>query len=565
MTLATLLGGLGIFLLAVTMMTDGLKLAAGDSLKDLLQRSTRTPLRGLVFGTVATSLVRSSSAVTVATIGFVNAGLLNLSQSLGVVYGANIGTTTTGWLVAFVGLDFKIETLALPMIGLGMLTRLIGGDRRIGALGEAIAGFGLFFIGIDFLRDAFAGFAGEIDVAAIRPAGPIGLVLYVGFGFLMTLLTQSSGAAIAITLSAAAGGVLALDAAAATVIGTNIGTTSTAVLAVIGATANARRVAAAHVLFNVLTGAVALLLLPAMLWIVRVAESGLGFPDAPTLALAGFHTVFNVLGVLLIWPFTARLAAFLERRFVTRTEALARPQFIDRTIIGAPGLALEALTRELERATAIARDVVAASWGPGAVSPVVAAEQRQILTGLLEAVAPLIAELGESRLSQAHAERLAAALRITNYLEDVATLARTIADQAPRVAEIRRPPALQHIAEYEAETLAHVARCDPALPDYDAANLEEHYQALRALWHDLKSLLLEAALQRHIPLEPLNPALDALRGCLKVSEQMTKVTQRLAEFRTGPDPAPEGASTEPTADASAEAATESAQSTSPER
>jgi len=543
---ATIFGGLGIFLLAVSMITDGLKLAAGDSLKRVLANSTRTPLRGVAFGALVTSLVRSSSAVTVATIGFVNAGLLNLTQSLGVVYGANIGTTTTGWLVAAVGLDFNIEVLALPMIGAGMVARLAGPNRRFGALGEAIAGFGLFFIGIEFLRQAFAGFADNIDVAAIAPAGVLGLMLYVGAGFLMTLVTQSSGAAIAITLTAASGGVLTLDAAAATVIGTNIGTTSTAVLAVIGATANARRVAAAHVIFNILTGAVALLLLPALLWLVRFAEGALGMADAPAMALAGFHTVFNVLGVLLIWPFTARLAAFLQRRFVSRIETLARPLFLDRTIIGAPALALEALVRELERATELARQAVAAAFGVGAANPVAAAEQRYGLSGLLDAIGTFIAQLEASRLDKEQAERLAVALRITNYLEDVSTLARGIVEQAGRVDAIRRSPTAQLIAEYEAATLAHVAHCDPSLTDYNADGLERSYLALRAGWHELKSRLLEAAIQRQIPLEPLNPALDALRGCLKIAEQMTKVAGRLATFRpSGPvDVTPPAAATD---------------------
>jgi len=537
LTIANILGGLGIFLLAVTMMTDGLKLAAGDGLKDALIRSTSTPLRGLTFGFVVTSLVRSSSAVTVATIGFVNAGLLNLVQSLGVVYGANIGTTTTGWLVAFVGLDFNIETLALPMIGLGMLARLAGGERRSGAFGEAIAGFGLFFIGIEYLREAFAGFAHQIDVAAIAPQGVTGLLLYVGAGFLMTLITQSSGAAVTITLTAVSGGVLSLEAGAATVIGTNIGTTSTAVLAAIGATANARRVAAAHVLFNALTGAVALLLLPVMLWLVQFGESRLGTSEGPTAVLAGFHTLFNVLGVVMIWPFTARLAALLERRFVSRTEALARPQFIDRTIIGAPSLALEAIGRELQRATTMARELVSATWGAHASSSAAAAEQRQILFALLEAIEPFIGRLGEGRLSADEAERLAAALRIANYLEDVTTLARGVADQAPRVTAIRRPPAAQQIAEYEAETLAHIASCDPSLGALDPAALDERFQQLRTTWHELKSQLLTAAIQHQIPLEPLNPALEALRSCLKIAEQMTKVAHRLMTLRPAPEPA----------------------------
>jgi len=553
LTIGTILGGLGIFLLSVTMMTEGLKLAAGEGLKDALARSTRTPLRGLAFGFAVTSLVRSSSAVTVATIGFVNAGLLTLSQSLGVVYGANIGTTTTGWLVAFVGLDFRIEALALPLIGLGMLARLAGGGRRIGALGEALAGFGLFFIGIEYLREAFGGFADSIDVVSIRPEGLLGLILYVAAGFLMTLVTQSSGAAVTITLTAVSGGLLTLEAGAATVIGTNIGTTSTAVLAAIGATANARRVAAAHVLFNILTGAVAIALLPVMLGIVRLTESVLGVTDGPTTALAGFHTAFNVLGVLMIWPFTGRLAAFLERRFVSRTEVLARPQFIDQTIIGAPALALEALIRELERATVIARESVAASFGPAAVSPVAAAEHRQILTGLLDAIATFIAQLGESRLSPDQAERLAMALRITNYLEDVATLARGIGDQAARVDAIRRPPAAQQIADYEAAILTQVAHCDTALVGYDIDGLEERYHELRALWHELKSRLLEAALQRQIPLEPLNPALDALRGCLKVAEQMTKVAERLETFRVVSPGAAETTTSDPDGPANAAA------------
>ena len=134
---ATLLGGLGLFLLAVGMITDGLKLAAGDTLRDVLARSTSTPLRGVASGILVTALVQSSSAVTVATIGFVNAGLLTLPQSLGVVYGANIGTTMTGWLVASVGFGVKLETFALPLVGLGMLGRLVRPASRIGSPGSS--------------------------------------------------------------------------------------------------------------------------------------------------------------------------------------------------------------------------------------------------------------------------------------------------------------------------------------------------------------------------------------------------------------------------------------------
>ena len=354
----TFLGGLGLFLLAVSMISDGLKLAAGDALKEILARSTSTPLRGVASGLLVTAIVQSSSAVTVATIGFVNAGLLNLIQSLGIVYGANLGTTMTGWLVAAVGFDFKIEALALPLIGLGMLARLTGASRKLGAAGESLAGFGLFFIGVDVLQEAFQGLAADVDVGAFAPQGGLGLVLYVALGFFMTVATQSSSAAIAITLTAATGGVLGIDAAAATVIGANVGTTSTATLAVIGATANARRVAGAHVIFNLLTGIVALALLPLLIWTVRTSGEALGLEDAPAITLALFHTIFNLLGVLLMWPLTGRLAAFLERRFTTRAEMLSRPQYLDRNVMATPPLALDALKLELRRASRLTRDVV---------------------------------------------------------------------------------------------------------------------------------------------------------------------------------------------------------------
>ena len=353
--IGTLLGGLGLFLLAVAMITDGLKLAAGDALRDILARSTRTRWRGVASGLLVTGLVQSSSAVTVATIGFVNAGLLSITQALGIVYGANIGTTMTGWLVAAIGFNFKIEAIALPLIGLGMAARLLGKNTRIGAFGEALAGFGLFFIGIDFLREAFEGVSASLQVTDLSAGSGRGILLYVSFGFFATLITQSSSAAIALTLTAASSGVLALDAAAAMVIGANVGTTSTAALSVIGATANAKRVAAAHVMFNALTGVVALILLPALLAVVDLTATTFGLAAVPAVSLALFHSVFNILGVAIMWGLTDRLALFLNARFVTLAETLSRPQFLDRSIAVTPSLAVDALVLELTRTAQFAR------------------------------------------------------------------------------------------------------------------------------------------------------------------------------------------------------------------
>mgnify|MGYP001827057024 FL=1 len=164
LTIGMLAGGLGLFLLAVNMITDGLTQAAGHALRDMLGKWTSTLGRGIVTGFSITAIVQSSSAVTVATIGFVNAGLIGLYQSLGVVYGSNIGTTMTGWLVAAIGFQIKVDAFAMPMIGIGMLLRLTGAGSRRAPVGMALAGFGLFFIGIEVLKDAFEGLAVAIEL-----------------------------------------------------------------------------------------------------------------------------------------------------------------------------------------------------------------------------------------------------------------------------------------------------------------------------------------------------------------------------------------------------------------
>lgn len=193
------IGGIGLFLLGMRLMTDGLRLAAGSALRRMLGQWIRTPMRGLLSGALITSLVQSSSAITVATIGFVNAGLLTLRQSVGVIYGSNIGTTMTSWLVALIGFDVDVKALALPLIGTGVMMRLTGAHRRYGALGEALTGFGLFFLGIDVLKVAFSNVGAEVPLQHFANGGMGGAALFVGIGFVLTLLMQSSSAAMALS------------------------------------------------------------------------------------------------------------------------------------------------------------------------------------------------------------------------------------------------------------------------------------------------------------------------------------------------------------------------------
>lgn len=340
-------GGLGLFILAIEMMTDGLKQAAGSGLKVLLSSWSSHPVKGILSGTVMTAVVQSSSAVTVAALGFANAGILSMRQAIGIIYGANIGTTVTGWLVALIGFKFSIQAFALPMIAMGVLLKLTKPSQRASAFGVALVGFGLFFVGIDFLKEAFSSVVEAFDLTRIKADGINGIFLFLLIGTVMTILTQSSSASIALIITAASTDVVGLYAAGAMVIGANIGTTTTALLASVGATANAMRVATAQVIFNLSTGVVALVLLPVIFFAIEKLSVAAGLNTDIAFTLALFHTAFNVAGVVLFYPITGRLADFLEQRFRSREQIPFRPHYIDKNVADTPDLAVNAAALEL--------------------------------------------------------------------------------------------------------------------------------------------------------------------------------------------------------------------------
>lgn len=534
-TIGMLAGGLGLFLLAVNMITDGLRLAAGNALRGMLGKWTRSPAHGMVTGLSITAIVQSSSAVTVATIGFVNAGLITMYQALGVVYGANIGTTMTGWLVAIVGFKIKVETFALPLIGIGMLLRLTGGDSRRAPLGMALVGFGLFFIGIDVLKDAFAGMTAAIDLQRFTVDGVKGILLYVGIGFLMTVLTQSSSAAIAITLTAATGGVLGLHAAAAMVIGANVGTTSTAAIAVIGATPNAKRVAAAHVVFNVVTGMVALIMLPLLFLVVKSTGKLLGLEDIPAVTLALFHTSFNILGVLLMWPVSNRLTRYLERRFVTLEEIEGRPRFLDKTIAVSPSLALNALVLELSRIAAIARRMalaaLSAESGPGKRM----ASDHMVAKKLAHAVAEFINRLGRGSLSSEVADQLAKLLRAEQHLlacvDQTLFVARAQADLEPVVDA----GLMESITHYRSEVVSLMELCNTDVEGFSFADCEAQLERVQVAYDAAKVVLLRAGAELQIPIPAMIDLLDQNSRIRRMARQMVKAMRYLNELYTVAD------------------------------
>ena len=514
--LATLIGGLGVFLLGMAMMTDGLKLAAGPALQRILAQATRTRWHALGSGILVTALVQSSTAVGVAAIGFVNAGLLTLAPAIWVVFGANVGTTMTSWVVALIGLKFKVEALALPLIGVGALLRLTGQQRRSGAIGTALAGFGLLFLGIGLLQQSFGGLSDRF--ALPQGEGVLVLLSQLGIGLMMTVVMQSSSAAMTITLTAAQSGLIDAQGAAAVVIGANIGSAVTTALAGIGATSNARRTALAHVVFNLVTGAVALLMLPWLVSLIVLAREGLALPPDPATTLALFHTSFNLLGVLLMWPLAGRLTRWLEGRFRVREEDEALPRFLDKNVLAVPALALDALAQELARAGRLGEDLMRGVIGGARAEQL--ASQARVAEQLGAAIDGFAERLSQSALTADASERLANLLRVHRYQ---ARSARLALDAAPLHAPTVDDPGWR----------AHHQDFLTALQSGDLGEIERSYQPL-------KSTVLVLGAAGRLPLVTMEGELARYSDLRKAAEQALKARDYL-------NPSAENGSQDPSA------------------
>lgn len=527
--LGNVAGGIGLFLLGMMLMTDGLKLAAGRALRHILSEWTRTPMRGFFSGILITSLVQASGAVTVATIGFVNAGLLGLLETVYVIFGSNVGTTMTGWLVVLVGFQVDVKAMALPLIAVGMILRLTGRGRRRGAFGVALAGFGLFFLGIDILKTTFEHLGRDFPIASWAREDFLGVLLFVGIGFVLTFLMQSSSAAIAITLTAAGGGLVPLADAAAVVIGANLGTTSTAALAVIGATANAQRVAAAHVAFNLLTGLVALVVLVPLLSGIQAALALLGEAAAPATVLALFHTVFNVLGVLLMWPITRRLVTFLEQRFRRSDEDEARPRFLDKNVVGTPALALEALASELTRTGRLVRDMAKSALSSEGVPEARLAEDQRVLMRLTDAVRQFTVQAQRTDLPEELSEALPNVMRVARYYDEAAEAAVRIAAVQQGLGDIEDPELADAMADFRCECVALVECADTGRTDFSAEGCRQRLADLERRYQDLKALLLRSGARGRLQVRQMVAQLDQYSDVRRMMEQVFKGADYLHE------------------------------------
>ena len=551
------LGGLGLLLLGMGLMTEGLKLAAGRALQHLLGTWTRSAGRGLIAGTLITAVVQSSSAVTVATLGFVNAGLLGLRQAAWVIFGSNLGTTMTAWLVAMIGLRLNVEVLALPILGAGVLLQVARPSVRVRGLGRALAGFGALFLGIAYLKSTFAGLADHADFSGLDGMGWWGLLAGAGIGTAITVVIQSSSAAIALVLTASAQGVVSPTVAAALVVGANLGTTSTALLSAIGATPSARRLAALHVFFNLITAAVAIALLDPILRGIGFAREQLALPAAPATDLALFHTTFNLIGVFLMWPLAGMLIAVLERCFRTREEDEARARYLDDNVLAVPELAVGALRLELERAAAHALAIADMLVGAGSdhaaedVSERVNAARR-----LLAAIGDYAGKLGRVAMPPGASAAVPELLRVHERLLTMVHLLDDVAGMREQRLVFEAGGA-RLSEDFLGAARAAFAASDIARADFELGRCLALHEALEAARERERAQILAEGLARHLPMEVTSSLLLEVGELRRCAHQARKVAGALRSARValgatgGPAPA-KPAAPEPQAQATGE-------------
>ena len=503
------------------LMTEGLRALAGATLRRFLSRFTSSPLSGAATGTVATALIQSSSATTVMVVGFVGAGLLSFPQALGVIFGANLGTTVTGWMVALLGFKFKLAMWVMPLILLGALAQLFATGRSR-AIGLAAAGFGLIFAGIAALQSSLSGLEDVIQPSAFPPdtwLGRFGLV-WIGIG--ITLVTQSSSAGVAMALTAVHAGSVTLAQGSAMVIGMNIGTTTTVLLATFGGSTAAKRAGYAHVVYNVLTAVAAFALLDLYTGAWRLWNPD--FMQAnPESVLAGFHTAFNGLGVLIFVPLAQPFARLIERLVPQKHDPLT--ESLDPTLLEDPPTAMAAASYSLRRIVAAAGRRLRYLIDPAHTAPAEASD----LPAALDAIRTYADRIQPAREGKRSTESLIQLMHAIDHVDRLIDRC----GQTDRAQTVRSHEPLASVAERLRELLEQFK---PWFDGQTPENLEEN--AL-ALWQQMeierenyRQTVFKEAVADTITREKAYGRLEAYRWLRRISYHLWRLLHHLNRLQS---------------------------------
>jgi phosphate:Na+ symporter len=425
-----ILGSLGIFLFGMKVMSEGIQKVAGDRLRSILSYMTQNRFAGVLTGFITTCLVQSSSATTVMLISFVNAGLITLVQSISVIMGANIGTTITGWLVSIFGFKFKITSIALPAIGIG-LPLIFSKLTKRKNIGEIFVGFGLLFLGLKFLKESVPNIKDNPEVlgflSAYTDLGFLSLAIFIFAGIILTVIVQSSSAAMAITITMAFNGWIDFKTAAALVLGQNIGTTITAYLASINANYHAKRTARAHLIINIV----------GVIWVILIFNIFIEFidyiipgnyldPNNIPIHLSMFHTMFNIINVVVLIWFIPQIASIVKKMVkpTQDQEVDYKLEYFSTNVQPTPEIALLEAKKEVAYMSSITNQFLSDALNTinhGIKDDSIEkARKTEILTDQMQVeISNYLAECTKHELSVQSAQNASDMIRIVNELESI--------------------------------------------------------------------------------------------------------------------------------------------------
>lgn len=465
------IGGIGIFLLGMSMLTNGLKEIAGETLRKWLHTFTKGTFTSLLTGFFMTVLVQSSTATTILTVGFVSAGLISFFQSIGIIIGANIGSTSTGWIISLLGFKISLQAMSLPMIGLGVFVQYVA-PSDIKKYGGVLTGFGLLFLGIDLLQKGMETAQHWIRFESLDTESFLSILLLIGIGIIMTIIMQASSAAMATTLTALFAGAIDFEQAAFLVVGQNIGTTATAIVASIGSSIAAKRTAATHLLFNVVTAFIVTIFIRYILQFVEFLTVAFTGSFDETVGLALFHTLFSVFGAIIFVPFTKQFSKLLTKMLPEKANALTRN--LDDQLVSIPSAALEVAYQTL----------------------------LQMMKHLTDAMLELI----EAKKGTASYEK-----KVQEVEEAIVLLRKFLNDVQSDSTKLRN----QHVAILH--VLDHISRLIRVLREQQKVEGVFHQEKLMKWWHKT--------------LEQINQSFDSEEKLLEMEQELEKTAHKIVEER----------------------------------
>lgn len=353
-------GGIAVFLFGMISLEESFKAFTGGSLESLLHKTTDKIWKSISFGIVTTTIMQSSSLVSVITISFLSAGLIKLASGIGIIFGANLGTTTGAWIVAGFGLKVNIASYAMPMLVFGVIL-VFQSQKVLKGIGYGLAGLGFLFLGIYFMKEGFEAFKDTMHLADYAVGGYKGLLLFSMIGVAATVIMQSSHATLVLIITALSSQQITYENALALAIGANVGTTITALLGAIGANIEGKRLAIAHLIFNVATALIGIIFIRQLMFSVDEISSLVGIATNDfTLKLAVFHTLFNLIGLILMTPFISKLVTILERYINIKQATPNAPQFLNNAVLEIPDAAVETIRKEIIHLYQVCAGIIAA-------------------------------------------------------------------------------------------------------------------------------------------------------------------------------------------------------------